>query len=145
MAHLKELLGDPSEKKNVIDDCLQLIDAELKDKGLAGIPLKAGYAVVNGVKPTFVRDALDHLLPDFSDKLDPIYQEAIASGKDVAPFFTEQKARIAEALLEITDARAKQSKHTTVVKAYGKLRGTGKGHVEAAVPRLGKLVEKYHR
>ena len=145
MAHLKELLGDPSAKKNVIDDCLQLIEAELKDKGLAGIPLKAGYAVVNGVKPTFVRDALDHLLPDFSDKLDPIYQEAIAGGKDIEPFFTAQKTRIAEALLEITDDRAKKSSHTTVVKAYDRLRGTGKGHVEAAVPRLAKLVKKYHR
>lgn len=145
MAHLKELLADPSAKKNVIDDCLQLIDAELKDKGLAGIPLKAGYAVVNSVKPTFVREALDHLLPDFSDKLDPIYQEAVEGGKDLEPFFTSQKSRIADALLAITDERAKKSSHTTVVKAYDKLRGTGKTHVEAAVPRLAKLVKKYHR
>ena len=144
MAHLKELLGGPSAKKNVVDDCLQLIDAELKDKGLVGIPLKAGYAIVNGVKPTFVRDALEHLLPDFSDKLDPIYQEAVAGGKDIEVLFSSQKARIADALLEITDARAKKSAHTTVVKAYDKLRGVGKGHVEAAVPRLAKLVKKYH-
>ena len=28
-------------------------------------------------------------------------------------------------------------------KTYSKLRGTAKGHVEAAVPRLGGLIEKH--
>jgi hypothetical protein len=146
MAHLKDLLGGPSERKNVVDDCLELIEGEVKDKsGLSGMAIKGGYAVVNGFKPSFVRDAVDHLLPDFSDKLDPIYQEAVASGKDLETYFGGEKSRIADALLAITDERAKKSKHTTVVKTYEKLRGTGKSNVEAAVPRLAKLIKKYHR
>ena len=146
MAHLKDLLGDPGAQKNVIADCVALIDSEVKDKGgLSGMAIKAGYAVVNGVKPTFVRDAVEHLLPAFSDKLDPVYQEALADGGDLEKHLAGQRARIADALLEITDERAKKSKHAAVVKTYEKLRGTAKNNVEAAVPRLATLVKKYHK
>jgi hypothetical protein len=139
---LKALFGD--KRQIAIDDCVTLIDGEVKDKGgLSGMAIKAGYAVVNGLKPTFVRESVDHLLDEFADKLDPIYQEAKSGGKSVASHFDANKGRVADALLEITDAKAKRSKHATVVKTYERLRGTAKQNVEAAVPRLGKLVEKF--
>ena len=144
MPSLKELFGD--KRPTAIDDCVSLIDSEVKDKGgLSGMAIKAGYAVVNGLKPTFVRESVDHLLDEFADKLDTVYQEAKAAGKPVAAHFDANKGRVADALLEITDGKAKRSKHATVVKTYERLRGTAKQNVESAVPRLGKLVEKFDR
>jgi hypothetical protein len=141
---LKELFGDPSRRQTVVSDCCTLIDQEVKDKsGLSGMAIKAGYAVVNGVKPTFVREAVDHLLDQFADRLDPIYQEAKAGGKPVAEHFVANKGRVADALLAITDERAKRSSSQAVVKTYEKLRGSAKANVEAAMPRLGALVAKY--
>ena len=146
MAMLKDLLGDPQNRSRVIHDCVDLIDAEVKDKGgLSGMAIKAGYAVVNGIKPTFVAEAVDHLLDEFSAALDPTYQAAKSAGRPVAAYFVEQKSQVADALLAITDAKSKRAKTPAVVKTYEKLRGTAKQHVEAAVPRLGKLVEKYDR
>jgi hypothetical protein len=52
---------------------------------------------------------------------------------------------VAEALLSITDARAQRAKNQAIKGAYEKLRGSAKKHVEAAVPRIGRLVEKYDR
>ena len=46
-------------------------------------------------------------------------------------------------LLSITDARAKTAKSGVVRSTYDKLRGSAKKNVEAALPRLGKLVEKH--
>ena len=143
---LKELFGDPSRRQDVVRDCCDLIDQEVKDKsGLSGMAIKAGYAVVNGVKPSFVREAVDHLLDQFADRLDPIYQEAKGAGKPVGEHFAANKGRVADALLAITDERAKRSKSPTVVKTYEKLRGSAKANVEAAMPRLGALVAKYDR
>ena len=55
MAELKALFGD--KRAQAIEDCVTLIDGEVKDKGgLSGMAIKAGYAVVNGVKPAFVKE-----------------------------------------------------------------------------------------
>lgn len=144
--NLKELLGDSQRRAAVVRDCVELVEGEVKDKGgLSGLAIKAGFAAVNGVKPTFVQETFDHLLDEFSDKLDPTYQAAKAAGKPVAGYFVDHKSEVADALLAITDAKAKRAKNGGVVKAYEKLRGTAKQHVEAAMPRLGKLVEKYDR
>lgn len=146
MAMLKDLLGDPQNRSKVISDCVDVIDAEVKDKGgLSGMAIKAGYAVVNGIKPTFVAEAVDHLLEDFANALDPTYQAAKSAGKPIAAYFIEQKSQVADALLTITDAKAKRAKTAAVVKTYEKLRGTAKQHVETAIPRVGKLIEKYDR
>ena len=51
--------------------------------------------------------------------------------------------RIADALLTISDERAARSTNGTLKKTYEKLRPTGKKHVEAAVPRVGRLIAKY--
>lgn len=146
MANLKELLGQGEGRANVVRDCVELIEAEVKDKGgLSGMAIKAGYKVVNGIKPTFVRDAVDHMLDEFASKLDPIFQEAKAASKPVAAHLVASKSKAADALLSITDERAKRSSSGTVVKTYNGLRSTAKDHVEAAMPRLGKLIEKYDR
>lgn len=146
MASLRDLLGGADTRARVVKDCVDLIDGEVKDKGgLSGMAIKAGYAVVNGIKPTFVADTVDHLLDAFTEKLDPTYQEAKSKGAPVASHFVASKSKVADALLAITDDRAKKSKSPTVVKAYERLRGSAKEHVEAAMPRLGKLIEKYDR
>jgi hypothetical protein len=146
MVTLKDLLGDPQNRSKVIHDCVDVIDAEVKDKGgLSGMAIKAGYAVVNGVKPTFIAEAVDHMLDEFAGALDPTYQAAKAAGKPVATYFLDHKSAVADALLAITDARAKRAKTVAVIKTYEKLRGTAKQHVEAAIPRVGRLIEKYDR
>lgn len=144
MTTLKDLLAGSQNRAEVVKNCVEMIDAEVKDKGgLSGMAIKAGYAVVNGIKPSFVAEVVEHLLEDFAGALEPTYQAAKSAGKPVAAYFVEQKSQVADALLAITDARAKRAKTAAVVKTYEKLRGTAKQHVEAAIPRVGKLVEKF--
>jgi hypothetical protein len=144
MPSLPEVLTSEANKPKVVEDCVSLIDAEVKDKGgISGAVIKAAYRAIQGVKPGFVKAVVSDLLPDFALALDPIYQEAKSKGRPVADFFSSDTPRVAEALLAITDQKAQRSKNGLVKGTYEKLRGSAKKNVEAAVPRLGKMVEQH--
>ena len=142
MSTLGEILE--ARKPEVVEDCLHLIEAEVDDKsGLSGFAIKAGYKTVKGVKPGFIKQAVTDLLPDFATALDPLYQEAKTKGTPVSDFFKSNTSRVADSLLAITDSKAERSKSGVVKGTYEKLRGTAKKNVEAAVPRLATMVQKY--
>lgn len=144
MPTLIEALTSDSKKSAVIDDCMGLIDKEVSDKGgLTGLAIKAGYRTVQGIKPGFVRQVVTDLLPEFARVLEPLYQEAKAQGHDVRGHFDANAGRVADALLSITDDRAKRSKSGMVKGTYDKLRGSAKKNVESAVPRIAAMVEKH--
>src|SRR5579871_4576817 len=144
MSNLIDALTNESHKAAVVDDCLALIDAEVGDKGgLSGLAIKAGYKTVQGIKPGFVRQVVTDLLPEFARALDPLYQEAKSAGQGVREHFNANATRVADALLSITDEKAKRAKSGMVKGTYEKLRGSAKKNVEAAVPRLAAMIEKH--
>lgn len=143
MASLKEMLGDPPARQGVVNDACEVLDQEVADKGgLSGAAIKAAYAVVKGIKPGFVRDVIDNLLDDFLVALDPIYQQAASAGTPPGQHLVQQAGPAAEALLAITDARAARAERAVIKKTYERLRPTAKKHVEAAMPRVGALLER---
>lgn len=140
---LSEALLDSSKKSAVIADCCTLVDEEVAAKrGLSGIAVKAGYAAVKGVKPGFIANVVERLLPEFAAKLDPIWAEGVEKG-DAAGYMVSNRSRVADALLSVTDAKAKSSSSGVVRGTYDKLRGSAKKNVEEAVPRLSKLIQKH--
>jgi hypothetical protein len=144
MASLTETLTSETKKAAVVEDCCSLIDAEVADKGgISGLAIKAGYAAVKGIKPGFIKHVVNELLPDFASALDPLYQDAKKGGKPVGAHFSSNASRAADALLAITDAKVQHSKIALIRGTYEKLRGSAKKNVEAAVPRLGRLIEKH--
>jgi Family of unknown function (DUF6918) len=145
MSTLNDILAQPATRTQVVADCEKVIDEEVSSKGLMGIPIKAAYAVVKAVKPGFVPEVIDHMLDDFARRLDPLYQQAKAKNEPVTAHFNSRPGEVAEALLAITDERAQRAKNQTLKSAYEKLRGTAKKHVEAAVPRIARLIDKYDK
>ena len=144
MATLTEVLTSDAKKAAVVDDCCSLIDDEVADKGgLSGLAIKAGYGAVKGIKPGFVKHVVGDLLPEFARVLEPMYEEAKSANRPVGAFFVSNSGRVADALLSITDGKAQKSKSGGVKGTYDRLRGTAKKNVEAAVPRLGKLIERH--
>lgn len=144
MPSLIDALTDESKKDLVLQDCLDLIDAEVKDKrGLSGVALKTGYKVIKNFKPGFLRNVVRDLIPEFAKALDPLYNEAVDKGEPAATYIERHQSRAADSLLAITDGKADRSSNKVVKSTYKKLRGTAKKNVEAAIPRLGKLIEKH--
>ena len=146
MPTLASYLTEPSKRQHVLDDCVRMVDEEVASKGgLTGMAVKAAYGVVKRIKPGFVRNALDAMLDDFANNLDPMFQEHLAQGGSLVDLFVGKKGQVAEALLSITDGRAQRAKGGAAKSAYEKLRPTGKKHVEEAVPRLARMIEQQVR
>ena len=145
MPNLTEALTGETKKAAVVEDCLSLIDAEVADKGgLSGLAIKAGYKAVKGIKPGFVRNVVTDLLPEFAQRARPDLPGGEAPrARRSREHFTSNSARVADALLSITDAKAKRAKSGVVKGTYEKLRGSAKKNVEAAVPRLAAMIEKH--
>ena len=144
MSTLNEILLAPGNRPKVVVDCVRLIDEEVDSKGgLTGLAVKGAYALVKAVKPGFVSEAVDNMLDDFVKRLDPFYAAAQAKNEPIGPALNARASEVAESLLAISDERAQRAKNNSLKKAYEKLRPTGKKHVEAAVPRIGRLIAKY--
>ena len=137
-------MGASEKRQQVIDDACRVLDDEVADKsGLGGIAVKAAYAVVKGIKPGFIRQAVDHLLDEFLDTLSPFAEEALEKKVTPGSLVLENRAKMANALLAVTDRRAQKSDSGVVKKSYEKLRPAAQKHVEAAAPRLAKLLDKH--
>ena len=146
--NLAEKLTQPDKRGHVVSECCALIDAEVKSKGgLSGIAVKGAYGVVKAVKPKFVSEVVDGMLDEWVEKIQPFYEswEKDGGGKPFADYLQNRRDAAAEALLQVTDGRARVSKNGSVKKMYEKMRPTAKKHVEEALPRLGRLIEQEAR
>lgn len=140
---LSQQLSDSGKRDGLIDDCVQLVDDEVKRKGgLGGVVIKTGYKAVKGIKPGFIRKVVDKLFDEWAAELDPIWAEG-ASKPSPREHFVGQRSRVADALLSVTDSKADNAESGVVRKTYSKLRPSAKRHVEEAVPGLANLLEKY--
>ncbi len=146
MSTLKDIVCAPDNRDKIIDDTVKLVASEVSKKGgISGLAIKAGYKVVNSLKPTLVRDAVNNLLDRFVDKLEPFYADWVAKDKNPPfdAFLSNQASAVANALLSVTDERARKVDNATVKKTYEKLRPQGEKNVIAAVPGLGQLMGRY--
>lgn len=140
MSSLVTALQNDANKDTIVDDCLALIDTEVKGKGLL---IKGGYKTVKGFKPGFVRNVVRDLLPQFAAALELIHQEAQSAGTDTKAHFVANRERAADALLAITDSKAERSTNKVVKSAYKRLRGSAKKNVADAIPALAELIDKH--
>jgi hypothetical protein len=138
MSTLVDKLTAPEVRPKVVAACVDLVDKEVSSKGgLSGMAVKAGYAVIKAIKPGFVAQVVESLLPDFAAAMQPMYDRESANGPDAFPKWAEtHKSEVADALLSVTDTRAQRAKNATIKKTYEKLRGSARDHVSAAVPNL---------
>ena len=136
-ATLPEILLAPQTQPQVVADCQALIEQQVSDmSGISGTAIKLAYKTVNKFAADHVHHQVEALLPLMADKLDPYWA-------DFGDYLSKRGDEVAEALLSITDARAANSTHPSIVKAYGAVRGSAAKHVTAALPQVGALVQKY--
>ena len=138
---LQESLLNPTNRPQVVADCEQLIDEQVRDSGLM---VKGAYKVVTAFKAGIIHDAVDTLVDDFVARLEPFYADFVASGGgSFGDYLAGRGPEVANALLGVTDERAAQSDRATLRKAYEQVRPKGADNIEKALPKLGKIVEKY--
>ncbi len=140
---LVDLLGDSERREAIVRDTVALIEREVAGKsGLRGAAIKAGFKAMKAIRPGMVQAAVERLLPAFAPAVDPFFRDAVESG-DIPAFFKSNADAIAEALLAVTDEKAKKAERGVLLKIYNSLRGQAKQHTAAAMPGLGELLQRH--
>src|SRR5688572_11537275 len=119
--NLIERLGTEPVRAKVVDDCLGLIDQQVRTKGLV---IRTAYGTIKAIKKSFVPEVVGALLPDWLGKLQPHYDKWLAAGGSGAfsEYLVSRSDDVAEDLLSVTDGRADRTSHGTAKKLYVKMR-----------------------
>jgi hypothetical protein len=139
------LIDDETNQKRLLSDCVRLIDEEVASKrGLSGLAIKGAFKIVRSVKPGFIEEVMEFLLPEFVAHLEPVYDQYQAQDDEkLEQFLVRRDQQVADQLLGITDRHANRTKNQGVKVAYGKLRPQAQKHVATAIPRVAKMLSTY--
>ena len=142
---LQEALLAPGTKPHVVADCQALIDAEVAGKsGLSGAGLKVAYKAVTSFASGYYRSVIENMLPDMVAQLERFWADFVAAGGgSFGDYLAKRSDEVSEALLSVTDRMGRESSRATVVRAYNAVRGGAAKNIQAALPNLGALVQKY--
>jgi hypothetical protein len=137
---LVERLGKEPVRTKVVDECVDLVEGQVKTKGFM---LKSAYATIKAVKKRFVPEVVDALLDEWLGKLQPHYDkwETTKPGS-FSDYIIARSDDVAEDLLSVTDERAAKTSHGTAKKMYARMRDTAKKNVVEAIPDLARLIER---
>ena len=143
-ATLQEMLLAPDVQPRVVADCQALVDQELASKGIGATPIKVAYKAVTAFAPGYYDQTVSNMLPSMAFQLEPFWADFIASGgSEFGDYLVKRADEVTEALLSITDGMAGGSQRPTIVKAYKAVRGSASKNIEAALPNLGAMVQRY--
>ncbi len=144
MTTLPEILTDPARRPQAVETLAGVVKAEVASKsGLSGIALKTAYKAVSTISPDLVLRAVDYMLPDFAEQLDPFW--SARAGQPFGSYLSSRGDEAAEALLVVTDRRAAKPDHAAIAKIYNGVRSRAKSHVAESLPRLGTAIESLAR
>jgi hypothetical protein len=144
-ATLADMLLGPQTQPRVVDDCCALIDRQVHEmSGVSGTAVKLAHKTITTFLPGHIRYMVSALLPGLAEQLEPYWAGFSASGgARFGDYLAERGPEVAQALLAVSDERAKGSGRPVVLKAYGSVRAGAARHVEAALPQVGDLVATY--
>ena len=144
-ATLHEMLLSPDVQPQVVADVQALVEQELANKGgISGTAIKVAYKAVTAFAPGYYQETVASMIPDMADQLQPFWADFQTSGSaDFGDYLAKRPDEVSQALLTVTDAMRDRSGRPAIIKAYGAVRGGAGKHIEAALPNLGAVVQKY--
>ncbi len=141
MPSLVDKLAKDPVRQLVLADCVDLIEAQVKQKGFV---IKSAYATIKAIKKRFIPEVVDSMLDEWLEKIQPHYDKWSAQKTSTfSDYVVARSDDVAEDLLSVTDGRAERSSHTTAKKMYGRMREGAKKNVVEAIPALSKMIEKH--
>lgn len=144
-ATLEQMLLAPDVQPRVVADCMALVDQQLAAKsGISGAAVKVAYKAVTTFATGYYRETIESMLPDMADKLEPFWADFQTSGgAGFGDYLAKRNDEVGAAMLTVTDNMASVSKRPVIIKAYQAVRGGAGKHIEAALPALGTMIQKY--
>ncbi len=144
-SNLSDILQVDGARQAITADCQALIEQELSAKsGVSAAALKVAYKAVTAFAPGYYQSTVDNMVPNLLTQLQPFWADfQAAGGGQFGDYLVKRGDEVSEAMLRVTDDMTHGSERPAVVKAYNAVRGGAGKHIEAALPSVGQLVEKY--
>jgi hypothetical protein len=144
-ATLQQMLLTPDTQPAVFADCFALIEQEVADmSGISGTAVKLAYKTVTSFAPGYYHKTVEGLLPQIVEQLEPYWADfSHSGGAEFGDYLAKRGEEVAESLLSVTDGLAADCGRAVILRTYRTVRGSAARHVEAALPRVGELVQKY--
>lgn len=144
MTTLQETLLAADRRPRVVEALVQLADSEMAaKKGITGTMMKTAYQGVRRTSESTIRKGADRGLPLLAETLEPYWATyRAAPNGDFGAFLANRSSEVADALLTQADRHADRLEGP-LAKAFSSFRGKAKEHVVAALPGLGRLVQRF--
>lgn len=144
-SNLPDILLADGNLQQITADCQALVEQELSSKsGVSATALKVAYKAVTTFAPGYYKTTVQDMVPNMLSRLQPFWSDfQAAGGGQFGDYLPKRGEEVSEALLGVTDDMTQGSEHPTIVKTYKAVRGGAGKHIEAALPSVGELVEKY--
>ncbi len=143
MGPVSALLSDAAASQRLVIDALASVEDEIQTwDGFAGRSVRFGYAAVQRLRPSFIDDNIDRLLPDMARIVDPATERGIRQGS-VSASITEDAAPIAHRIILLIGRSAGLTTNRAVISIVDRLRPAGKDMIERIVPTLGIVLERH--
>ncbi|HEY9547339.1 MAG TPA: hypothetical protein VIR56_15115 [Solimonas sp.] len=145
MKSLTEIVWSPFQRDAFAADLVRLVEQHVASvRGLRGIGLKTGLALLKAAKPDLLDGALRRNAAQFIAALQPLYEDfQTGPDRDFSVYLQKRADDGRDALLAVADARVEKSSNGALQAAYRKLRGSVEIEIAAAMPALGKLIRGY--
>lgn len=142
MQQLSDYLLEPRNREVIVHDGQRLIEAQVKAKsGIKGMAIKGAFNLINTAIPGLVGRAINKLLPDFAEALQPFYGEFLKSNETTFQRYLEkQRSKVIPAVLAVTDRRIKDAYSELTKKTYSRFRPTAEQELSDAYPQLAALL-----
>ena len=99
---------------------------------------------ITSLAPGYYQGTVAGMVPDMVNQLAPFWADfQVSGGGDFGDYLSKRSDEVCPALLVVTDAMRDRSGRAAVVKAYSAVRGGASKHMEAALPNLGAMIQKY--
>ncbi len=146
MGILCDTLLQAEIRGDVVSDYVGFIDGQVAlKKGPSGLLIKTAYKSLKGVKPGYMQEVVEVLLPSFMEVLDTHHVDYQESG-DAAPFedwIDGRASLVADKLIGITDEVVQLSDKKMVQKVYKGIRKIAHKNVVPTVPGMAQVAMKY--
>ncbi|GIM90782.1 DUF6918 family protein [Paractinoplanes toevensis] len=144
-SNLSDILQVDGALKAITADAQALVEQELANKsGVSAGAVKLAYKAVTSFAPGYYAQTVELMVPNMLHQLQPFWTDfQAAGGGTFGDYLVKRQDEVGPALLRVTDDMAKDSDKPVIVRAYKTVRGSAEKHIEAAIPAVGALVEKY--
>ena len=133
-------------RTQVVSDYAALISNQVSNtSGPSGMVIKTSYKALKGIKPGYIEELVEVLLPSFMEVLDAHHAEYAEHGSPMPydAWIQGRSLNVADQLLDITDKVILHADKKVVVKVYKGVRKIAKKHVSTAVPEMAAVAMKY--